>query len=181
MANRNEKTALFIDGPNLYFTAKNLGFDIDFHRLFAEFNRRGSVLRAYYYATIIEDPDYHSIRPLTDWLDYNGFAVVAKTVKDLDAGDGRRKVKGQTGVDLVVDALEIAKYIQNMVLFSGAGDLRALVEAVQRKGVHVTVVSSLRTKRAMIADELRRQANTFLELDDLKGLIGRDARSLRAG
>jgi uncharacterized LabA/DUF88 family protein len=180
MASTNEKTALFIDGPNLYFTAKNLGFDIDFHRLLAEFSRRGPVLRAYYYATIIEDPEYHSIRPLIDWLDYNGFAVVARTMKDNDAGDGRRKFKGQIGVDLVVDALEIAQHIRSMVLFSGVGDLCPLVEAVQRKGVHVTVVSSLRTKRPMIADELRRQANTFLELDDLKGLIGRTARSLRA-
>ncbi|MEA2962025.1 MAG: hypothetical protein QOI46_2123 [Alphaproteobacteria bacterium] len=181
MTNTVEKIALFIDGANLHFTAKNLGFDIDFKRLLVEFQRRGSLVRAYYYTTIIEDAEFISIRPLIDWLDYNGFPVTAKPAKEFDDGDGRRKVKRNIGVELVVDALEIARRVDHIVLFSGNGDLRALVEAVRRKGIHVMVVSSLRTKPAMVADELRREADTFLELDDLKTSIGRTLKPVQTG
>jgi uncharacterized LabA/DUF88 family protein len=112
-------------------------------------------------------------RPLIDWLDYNGFTVVTKPIKTFDDGEGRRKTKRNIAIELVVDALEISKRIDHMFLFSGDGDYRPLVEATQRKGVSVTVVSTMRTRPAMIADELRRQANAFLELNDLKALIGR--------
>jgi uncharacterized LabA/DUF88 family protein len=168
----SDKTALFIDGTNLHYTAKALGFDIDFKRLIEEFEKRGSILRSYYYTTISEGTE-SAVRPLVDWLDYNGFAVRAKPAKDFDDGDGRRKIKRNIGVELAVDALEIAKHLDQLVLFSGDGDFRSLVEAVQRRRAHVTVVSSVRTRPPMVADELRRQADAFLELDDLKAAIGR--------
>jgi uncharacterized LabA/DUF88 family protein len=169
------RLALFIDGPNLHFTAKGLGFEIDFKRLLAHFMAQATLVRAYYYTTISEDNDFHSIRPLIDWLDYNGYTVRTKPVKEFDDGDGRRRTKRNVTVELAVDALEMAKHLDEIVLVSGDGDFQSVVEAVQRRGVHVTAVSTLRTKPPMIADELRRQADAFLELDNLKSAIGRTA------
>ncbi|QHP74169.1 MULTISPECIES: LabA-like NYN domain-containing protein [Bradyrhizobium] len=169
------KIVLFIDGANLYATAKTLGFDIDYRRLLTEFHSRGSVLRAFYYTAIIEDQEYSSIRPLIDWLDYNGYTVVTKATKEFIDGSGRRKVKGNMDIELAVDAMELAEHIDQMVLFSGDGDFRSLVEAVQRRGVRVTVVSTIASQPPMIADELRRQADLFTDLVELRSKIERPA------
>ncbi len=169
-----ERIALFIDGANLYATAKSLGFDIDYKRLLKEFQSRGKLVRAFYYTALIEDQEYSSIRPLIDWLDYNGFAVVTKPTKEFIDALGRRKVKGNMDIELAVDAMEMADHLDHIVLFSGDGDFRSLVEAVQRKGVRVSVVSTNTTQPAMIADELRRQADEFIDLVSLVSKIGRD-------
>ena len=169
-----EKIALFIDGANLYATAKSLGFDIDYKKLLREFQSRGYLLRAFYYTAVIEDQEYSSIRPLIDWLDYNGYSVVTKATKEFVDQTGRRKVKGNMDIELAVDAMEIAGTIDHMVLFSGDGDFRSLVEAVQRQGVRVTVISTISTQPPMVADELRRQADIFIDIVTLQGKIGRD-------
>ena len=173
MSVSSDKIALFIDGANLYATARTLGFDIDYKRLLKEFQSRGTLLRAFYYTAIIEDQEYSSIRPLIDWLDYNGYTVVTKPTKEFTDASGRRKIKGNMDIELAVHAMELAEHVDQIVLFSGDGDFRSLVEAVQRRGVHVTIISSLRIKPPMIADELRRQADAFVELEDLKPAIGR--------
>jgi uncharacterized LabA/DUF88 family protein len=165
--------ALFIDGGNLYATAKALGFDIDYKRLLQEFQSRGMLLRAFYYTAIIEDQEYSSVRPLVDWLDYNGYTVVTKSTKEFIDAYGRRKLKGRMDVELAVDAMQIAEHIDQMVLFSGDGDFRPLVEAVQRRGVRVTVVSSISSQPPMIADELRRQADVFIDVAELRAKIAR--------
>jgi uncharacterized LabA/DUF88 family protein len=172
--NNNEKIALFIDGANLYATAKSLGFDIDYKRLLREFHTRGYLMRAFYYTAVIEDQEYSSIRPLIDWLDYNGYTVVTKATKEFVDQTGRRKVKGNMDIELAVDAMELAGHIDHMVLFSGDGDFRSLVEAMQRRGVRVTVVSTISTQPPMVADELRRQADVFLDIVELQPKIGRD-------
>ncbi|ATQ68765.1 MULTISPECIES: LabA-like NYN domain-containing protein [Methylosinus] len=169
-----ERIALFIDGANLYATAKSLGFDIDYKRLLREFQSRGRLIRAFYYTALIEDQEYSSIRPLIDWLDYNGYAVVTKPTKEFVDSLGRRKVKGNMDIELAVDAMEMAEHIDHLVLFSGDGDFRSLVEAVQRKGVRVSVISTITTQPPMIADELRRQSDEFVDLIHLVGKIGRD-------
>ena len=169
-----QRIALFIDGANLYATAKSLGFDIDYKRLLREFQSKGTLIRAFYYTALIEDQEYSSIRPLIDWLDYNGYAVVTKPTKEFVDSLGRRKVKGNMDIELAVDAMEMAEHIDHMVLFSGDGDFRSLVEAVQRKGVRVSVISTITTQPPMIADELRRQADEFVDLIHLVGKIGRD-------
>jgi uncharacterized LabA/DUF88 family protein len=168
------KIALFIDGANLYATAKTLGFDIDYKRLLAEFRTRGYLLRAFYYTVVIEDQEFSSIRPLVDWLDYNGFTVVTKAIKEFIDASGRRKVKGNMDVELAVDAMEIAEHIDEMILFSGDGDFRSLAEAMQRHGVRVTVVSTVSSHPPMVADELRRQADVFVDLATLQSKVGRD-------
>jgi uncharacterized LabA/DUF88 family protein len=174
MSAKASKIALFIDGANLYATCKTLGFDIDYKRLLREFEGRGTLIRAFYYTAIIEDQEYSSIRPLIDWLDYNGYTVVTKAAKEyVDAG-GHRKIKGNMDIEIAVDAMDLAEHVDQIVLFSGDGDFRSLVEAVQRRGVHVTVVSSISVKPPMIADELRRQADVFTDLIELRAKIGRD-------
>ncbi|MBA5776644.1 NYN domain-containing protein [Stappia sp. F7233] len=174
MFDPREKIALFIDGANLYSTAKAIGFDIDYKRLLKEFQSTGYLLRAYYYTALIEDQEYSSIRPLIDWLDYNGYKVVTKPVKEFVDSSGRRKVKGNMDIELAVDAMEIVDHVDHVVLFSGDGDFRSLVEALQRRGRKVSVVSTLQTQPPMIADDLRRQADHFIDLASLSNKIGRD-------
>ncbi|MFM2442901.1 MAG: hypothetical protein RJB09_87 [Pseudomonadota bacterium] len=169
-----ERIALFVDGANLYATAKALGFDIDYKRLLKEFQSKGRLVRAFYYTALIEDQEYSSIRPLIDWLDYNGFSVVTKPTKEFVDSMGRRKVKGSMDIELATDAMEMADHIDHMVLFSGDGDFRSLVAAVQRKGVRVSVVSTITTQPPMVADELRRQADEFVDLLHLAAKVGRD-------
>jgi uncharacterized LabA/DUF88 family protein len=174
MSSPNGKIAVFIDGANLYATAKSLGFEIDYKHLLKEFENRGTLVRAFYYTAIIEDQEFSSLRPLIDWLDYNGFTAVTKPGKEFVDASGRRKLKGNMDIELAVDAMELADHIDEMILFSGDGDFRSLIEAVQRHGVRVTVVSSIATQPPMIADELRRQADVFIELRELRAKIGRD-------
>jgi len=174
MSSSSNRIALFIDGANLYATSKTLGFDIDYKRLLKEFQSRGTLLRAFYYTAVIQDQEFTSIRPLIDWLDYNGYTVVTKATKEFVDASGRRKVKGNMDIELAVDAMELAESIGQMVLFSGDGDFRSLVEAVQRRGVRVTVVSTISSQPPMIADELRRQADVFTDLVELQSKVGRD-------
>ncbi|WP_375407761.1 NYN domain-containing protein [uncultured Methylobacterium sp.] len=169
-----QRSALFIDGANLYAATKALGFDIDYKRLLKEFQTRDNMIRAFYYTAMIEDQEYSSIRPLIDWLDYNGYRVVTKPAKEFTDSAGRRKIKGNMDIELAIDALELAPHIDHMVLFSGDGDFRSLVEAMQRRGVKVTVVSTIQTQPAMVSDELRRQADEFLDLVQLIPKVGRD-------
>jgi uncharacterized LabA/DUF88 family protein len=170
----SDRIALFIDGPNLYAAAKALGFDIDYRRLLVDFGNRGTVLRAFYYTAVSEDQQYFSKRPLIDWLDYNGYTVVIKATKEFIDASGRRKVKASMDIELVVDAMELTAHIDQMVLFSGDGNFRSLVAAVQRRGVRVTVVSTIATQPPMLADDLRRQADLFIDLRELQPSVSRD-------
>ena len=169
----HERVALFIDGANLYGTSKSLGFDIDYKRLMGFFGERAHLIRAFYYTALIEDQEYSPIRPLVDWLDYNGYTMVTKPTKEFTDASGRRKIKGNMDIELAIDMMEMAEHLDHIVLFSGDGDFRRLVEAVQRKGVKVTVISTIQTQPPMIADELRRQADRFVDLNDLTGQIAR--------
>lgn len=178
----NERIALFIDGANLYSTAKALGFDIDYKRLLALFRQQGQLIRALYYTALAEEQEYSSIRPLIDWLDYNGYTMVTKPTKEFTDSMGRRKIKGNMDIELTVDAMRLARAVDHIVLFSGDGDFKSLIVALQQEGRRVSVVSTLQTQPAMIADELRRQADQFIDLADLEQLISRDlsARPARA-
>lgn len=173
---RGERLALFIDGPNLYSAARTLGFDIDYKNLLELFRSKGRLVRAFYYTALAEDQEYSPIRPLVDWLDYNGYTMVTKPMKEHVDAMGRRRVKGNMDIELAVDMLEMAQHVDHAVLFSGDGDFRRLVEAVQRRGVRVTVISTFRCHPPIIADELRRQADTFVELQDIAHEIQREGR-----
>ena len=169
-----ERVGLFIDGANLYATARALGFDIDYKRLLELFKGKCQLVRAFYYTALVEDQEYSPIRPLIDWLDYNGYTMVTKPTKEFTDSSGRRKLKGNMDIELAIDVLEMSEFLTHIVLFSGDGDFRRLVEAVQRKGVRVTVVSTVRSQPSMVADELRRQADAFVDLLDLQEQIERE-------
>jgi uncharacterized LabA/DUF88 family protein len=169
----NERIALFIDGANFYATAKSLGFDVDYTRLLTYFRKKGRLVRALYYTSLPDGQEYSSLRPLLDFLGYNGFTVVTKPTKEFVDANGRRKVKGNMDIELAVDAMCLSDSLDHIVLFSGDGDFRSLVAALQQKGKRVSVVSTLQTQPPMVADELRRQADQFIDLADLEEQIGR--------
>jgi len=171
--NQHERVALFIDGPNLYATAKSLGVDLDYKQLLKLFRQKASLIRALYYTTVIEDQEFTSIRPLLDWLDYNGFTVVTKPARGFTDGNGHRHIRGSMHIELAVDAMRLAQHLDHVVLCTGDGDFRCLVAALQQLGKRVSVVSTLASNPPMIADELRRQADQFIDLADLQSLISR--------
>ena len=178
----DERTALFIDGANLYSAARSLNSDIDYKKLLEYFRKNTYLKRAFYYTALMEDQEYSPIRPLIDWLDYNGFTMITKPTKEFTDTMGRRKIKGNMDIELAVDAMEMANHCDHIVLFSGDGDFRRLVEALQRRGVRVTVVSTIKTQPPMVADELRRQADHFVDLVALQPYVeragGRPQRSM---
>jgi uncharacterized LabA/DUF88 family protein len=175
---KNERLALFIDGANLYSATKALGVEIDYRRLLEEFRRRGRLLRACYYTALLETEDVSPIRPLVDWLQYNGFRVVTKPAKEFTDSTGRRRTKGNMDVEIAVDMLSMAAHVDHVVLFSGDGDFKRLVEAVQDRGVRVSVVSTVKVSPSLIADELRRAADNFIELAELAELVARAPRRI---
>jgi uncharacterized LabA/DUF88 family protein len=171
-----DKLALFIDGPNLYSTARRLNIDMDYRKLLDEFKKRGVLIRAYYYTAITEDDDYSPIRPLVDWLDYNGFTMVTKPARSYTDAQGRKRWRGDMKIEMAVDMLTMADHADHLVLFSGDGDFFRLVEAVQAKGVRVTAVSTVKSQPPMASDDLRRQVDDFIDLEDLANLVGRPRR-----
>jgi uncharacterized LabA/DUF88 family protein len=173
---KDERIALFIDGANLYSSARGLGLEIDFRKLLDEFRKRGRLLRANYYTTILESDDHNPIKPLVDWLAYNGFNTIVKTAREYTDREGRRRVRGNMDVELATDMLEASAYLDHVILFSGNSDFRRVVEAVKEKGVRVTVVSTIKSQPQMIGDELRREADVFIDLDELGDLIARPRR-----
>jgi uncharacterized LabA/DUF88 family protein len=168
-----ERVALFIDGANLHATARGLHADLDFKRLLDHFSARGRLLRALYYTAVIEGEEFSPVKPLIDWLDYNGFSVVTKPAKRFTDAEGRSRLKGNMDMEMAVDLMELAPRLDHAVVFTGDGDFRRVVEAVQARGVRVTVVSTLKTQPPQIADELRRQADVFLDVADLLPEIAR--------
>lgn len=170
---KEEKIALFIDGANLYAAARALNFDIDYRRMLDLFASKGRLVRAFYYTAISESEEYSPIKPLVDWLDYNGYTMVTKPAKEYTDALGRRKVKGNMDIELAIDVLEMSESVDHVFIFSGDGDFRRLVESVQKKGVRASVVSTMKSNPPMVADELRRQADNFVELADLAAHISR--------
>jgi uncharacterized LabA/DUF88 family protein len=169
-----ERVALFIDGANLYSAARSLGFEIDYRRLLEHFRKEAHLIRAFYYTALVEDADYSPLRPLIDWLDYNGYTMVTKPAKEYTDATGRRRFKSNMDIELAIDMMDLAPHVDHAVLFSGDGDFRRLVEAVQRRGVRVSVVATTKSQPPMVADELRRQADTFVELQELMPKIMRE-------
>ena len=178
--NPNDRFALFIDGANLYSTAKSLAFDIDYRKLLEEFRKHGRLIRAYYYTALVEEQDFSPIRPLVDWLDYNGYTLVTKPAREYTDANGRRRFKGDMDVEITVDLLQSSTFADHVFLFSGDGDFVPAVEALMRKGVRVSVVSTIKSNPPMIADDLRRAADNFIDLTDLTSLIGRPPRERSA-
>ena len=170
-----EKTAIFIDGANLYKAARSLGFDMDYKNLLNKARAGSQLVRAYYYTAMQEDKDqdYSPLRPLVDWLDYNGYAMVTKLAREYSDAQGRKRFRGSIDVELATDLVLLAPKLDHIVLFSGNGDFRRAVEAAQSLGARVTAISTVKSQPPMASDELRRQADAFFDLADLQKEIGR--------
>jgi len=174
----NERFAVFIDGSNFHSTFKSLGFDVDFALMLDQLKQKGRLVRAYYYTALPHDGEVAPIRRLADWLDYNGYTVISKQTRDFyDSTTGTKRTKGNMDMELALDMLKLAPHIDHAVLFSGDGDFVRLLEEMQNRGLRVTVVSSAKTKPPIMADVLRRQTDDFIELNDVRDLIGRPSRS----
>ena len=171
----SERIALFIDGASLYASTKALDFDVDYSRLLDYFKSSGRLLRAFYYTAIHEKLDYNPVRPLADWLDYNGYTLVAKYTREFVDNQGRKRLKHHSvAIDIAVDVMEVAPFVDHIILFSGDGDFKRLIEAVQRKGVRTTVISTAHSTPPMISDELRRKVDNFVELEAIKKYVMKD-------
>ncbi len=172
----DERIAIFIDGANLYSTMKMLDFDIDYKKMLELFKSKGRLIKANYYTALLEDADFSPIRPLIDWLDYNGYHVISKAAKHQTDRDGRKRIKGNMDIEIAVDMLSLAPHVDHIILFSGDADFAAALMAVQEKGTRVTVVSTLKSNPPMLGDALRRQANAFIDIAEMDKLIGRPRR-----
>ncbi len=175
------KVGIFIDGANLYAASRGLGKEIDY-RLLGDFfaSKLGmDVRRSYYYSALLDTEEYSPLKPLTDWLSYNGYYLVTKQAREFTDNSGRRRVKGNMDIELAVNMMEMAPHLDHIILFSGDSDFRSLLEAVQRQGVFVTVVSTIKVSPPMIADELRRQCDQFIDLDNIIGNFQRNVDAAR--
>lgn len=170
-----ERSALFIDGSNFHATTKLLGLDVDYLKLLDYFKQRERLIRAYYYTALPDPTETSHLRKLIDFLDYNGYMIVSKQTREyVNHATGERRVKGNMDMELALDMLKLAPFIDHAYLFSGDGDFCRLLGEVQDRGVRVTVVTSVRTNPNMVSDALRRKADDFLELEDINTLIVRD-------
>jgi len=156
----SERVALLIDGASLFSASKSLGFEIDFKRLLSFFREQTRLIRAMYYTTLPDEDQYSSLRPLLDWLDYNGYTMVTNRAKEFSS----RRANSGLEVEMAVDALMLSSNLDHIVIFSGDGAFCSLVAALQKKGKRVSVISTMEATPSMIADELRRQADQFIEL-----------------
>jgi uncharacterized LabA/DUF88 family protein len=171
-----EKSSLFIDGPHLYSISRALSFDVDYKAMLEYFRNQTNLIRAYYYTALPRDIET-PLRPLTDWLSYNGYTIITKELKEFTDSIGRRRVKGNMDIEIACDTLELAESLDHIILVAGDADFRRLIEALQRKGVRVTVASSLKT--TLVSDELRRQADDFIEFDQISKYFTRTLREMR--
>lgn len=163
-----DKVAIFIDGGSTYAAAKSLNIDIDYKCLPAAICPKAKVVRAAYYTVAVERPDeFRPMQSLLDFLSYNGFIVTAREVREYEGG---RRERGSIAVDLALDALELSAHVDHVFILTGDLDFLPLIEGIQRRGRRVTIVSTVNA----CADELRRQADTFIDLVDIKGIISRD-------
>lgn len=168
-----ERLGVFIDGANLHVATKSIEFDIDYKKLLSFFADNSQLVRAAYYTAVSDDPDHAGIKPLIDWLAYNGYVLVTKPAKEFVDQSGRKTLKGNMDMEMAVDILAMADSLDHVVLFTGDGDFRAVVEAVQKKGCRVTAISCTKTRPPLAADELRRQVDSFIELSDLESEFGK--------
>jgi len=168
---REDRVALVIDGPNLYGTLKALNRDADFKAIYAYFSAHCRLKNCNYYVALPTTDEYNPVQKLVDWLGYNGYRVSTKPLRQHIDEEGRRRVRGSMAVEMAIDMAEMAasSNFDRIVLFSGDTDLRYAIEAAQRKGTPVTMVTSLKS----ISDEVRWQADRFVEIESVLDIISK--------
>lgn len=172
-----ERFAVFIDGANFNFSKRNISMFVDDLRLLSYFRKNSGnsiFLRIYHYETVPRDDGSEdraglitAIRKRLDFMEYNGFTIVSKLAKDFITESGDTFMKGNMDGEMIVDMMDISANLDHIILFSGDGDFRYAVHKLQQRGKRVTVVSS----EGSIANELKRQADVFVDLEDLRPFI----------
>lgn len=166
-----ERAAVFIDGYGTHYTCKSLGIEIDYRKLSELIRRQTTVIRNYYFTPLVEGQDFIAVKPLLDFLQYNGWTTVTRPYKEHYVS---------TNTALAVTAMEIAPAIEQAIIFSGNGDFTPLIEALKRRGIHTTVASTVRSEQSYCSDDLRRAADAFIDLDDIRSAISREPRNEKA-
>ena len=168
-----KRIGIFIDGSNIYESARCLDFKIDYVKLLNYYKQQGEVQQAMYFTALPPKTVESALRKMADFVEFNGFTLIQKETRTTyNSVTGEKKLKGNMDVEIAVHVMEVVHNITHMVLFSGDGDFRCLVESVQRRGVHVTVVSA----RELVATEMRRQASEFIDLATLRDLFNQGVK-----
>lgn len=180
---QDERLAIFIDGQHLFSASRNLGFDVDYRNFLECFRKKGKVIRAYYYAVHVDNGEYSPLKPLTDWLAYNGYALSMRTTTEHTDSQGRRRIP-HTDLEMLADMFGIADHVDHMVIVTGNGGYCRGVSLIQQRGVRVSVLSSIKTDSPMLSDDLRRTCDQFIELQEIKSeftRVNREPRMSRDG
>lgn len=168
------RVAIFIDGVEFDETLRCIDGAVDYRKLLGAFQEHGRLLRAYYYAPTDEQA-LISMRPLLDWLTYNGYQVRVKGDGEHSERRSRQRSRSMS-IELAVDVLELAPHLDTIVLITGDDAFKPLVAAVQARGITVSVVSTLKSKPAMVGNALRRQADEFIEIVSMLPRIALERR-----
>ena len=159
------RCAVFIDGNNLFHSARQAGFEVDYLRLLAELTEGKELLRAFFYTGVDEGADRQ--RGFLHWMRRNGFRVVQKAVKPEKDGSRRARLE----VEIATDMLSYAGDIDLAILVSGDEDFAYPLEALARKGVRVEVAGF----RTAMANKVLDAADRFIELDGLADRLKKSA------
>lgn len=164
------KHIVLIDGANMSFAMNAIGRRFDWKKLrhfFVEADY-GLCLGLRYYTAIHERADGEQpLRKIVDWLSYNGYLVVSKMTKSYENSDGSTRIKGNMDIEMATDMIRFAPRVDKIHLFTGDADFTYAVKAVQDMGVIVDVYSTMQGANSIIGDDLRRQANNYIDIGDL--------------
>lgn len=169
-----ETTYLLIDGVALHHASRANGISVDFKRLLQWLRERTRLVRAIYFTALVEEDDeVISVKPLVDWLDYNGYMTVTKAARIYSNEDGTRRVKGSMNVEIAMMMAELAGIAEHIVLASGDADLIPAVKYVQQRGSRVSVISTLHSRPPCVSDDLRRQTDDYIDIVSIEKHVAR--------
>lgn len=163
-----KRIALFVDGSNFSVSLKAAGFRVDYQKIREYFAEMGDLVGSFYFTALPPRDEPSSIRNLTDSLQHKGWNLVTKEIK-VFRDQPIAKTKGNMDIEMVVKAWTLSNVITDLILFSGDGDFRAMVEKLQDVGVRVTVISYHSTDtRNMTSNDLRKAVHEFINLPLLR-------------
>ncbi|HOX26223.1 MAG TPA: NYN domain-containing protein [Candidatus Krumholzibacteria bacterium] len=161
-----DKVAIFIDGENIHYSAKHLNMRLDYLKLCRRLAGKRRLLRAYFYTAISAQSEGKI--DFINFLKLNGFTVVTREVKSFSEPDAtNRSVRSALDMELAMDIVNLCPHVDTVILCSGDGDFRPLVEAVARRGKHVEVCAL----REMTSTDLIAAADVYVDLGSLKDEI----------
>jgi len=164
--NSMDRVAIFIDGENIHYSAKHLNMRMDYLKLCKILAGSRRLVRSYFY-TAVSNQSEGKI-DFINFLKLNGFKVVTREVKSFSEGDGAtRSVRNALDMQMALDVIEMSEHLDTVVLCTGDGDFRPLVDALVRKGKHVEVCGL----REMTSTDLIAGSDVYIDLDSLKNQV----------